>query len=226
MNRFKKGRSRYYTTSKSNKQYYRKLFIQTFLCILIVIIIIIIKLFNTDGTDDAIKVIKNNIEKDRSIKADGKYVLNKITDKELFKSVFNNEKDQEDKYVFPVSGTLYRDFGEISKGKDVKVFNKGIDIIAKDELVKAISEGTVVEIGQDNIYGNYIIINHGEFLAKYYGFESVTKDINSEVKKGEVIGKLKITGDKHNFRIEVYKDNEAVDPLEDLEYHNEDVLLI
>lgn len=220
-----RNRSRYHRRDNSQKKYYRKMFIRTLLCILIVITIIIIKLFNIDGTSQTIEVIKNNIENDRSIKSDGIFVLSKIKETELVSKTFNNEKLDQG-YVFPVSGTLYRGYGEYNKSDDIQVFNRGIDVIADKDLVKAMYEGTVLEIGKDNIYGNFMIIKHEDYLVKYYGFQTIYKEINNKVEKGEVIGELKDTNEKNNFRIEVYKDDESVNPLDDLNFTNEDILLI
>nr|WP_252187717.1 M23 family metallopeptidase [Anaeromonas frigoriresistens] len=139
--------------------------------------------------------------------------------------MFHNE-DTDDKYVFPVAGVLYKDYGEYKKSNDIQVFNKGVDIIADNEAVKSISEGTVLEVGKDNIYGNYMVIRHGEYLAKYYGLGVINKEINDNVKKGEIIGEIKNTNEKLNFRIEIYKDNKSIDPIDDIEYGDEDILLI
>ncbi|MBS4535864.1 M23 family metallopeptidase [Clostridium sp. D2Q-14] len=220
-----RNRPRYYRTDKSKKKYYRKMFIQTLVCILVIIIIIIIKLFNIDSTNETIEIMRNNIQKDRSIKSDGIFIFNKIKEIEVLNKTFNSEDIDKD-YVFPVSGTLYRDYGEYKKSDNVKVFNNGIDVITDKDYVKAMYEGSVVETGTDNRYGNFMVIKHEDYLVKYFGFESMYKEAEDKVNKGEEIGKLKNGDDKNNFRIEVYKEDESIDPLDDLKFINEDILLI
>lgn len=221
----KRKRYHYKTRTKTNnnKSNYRKLFIQTFFCILIVVAIIIIKLFNVESGQNAIKVVKYYLENDRNIKSDTILVMEKIKDKEVFNNIF--EKESSD-YVFPVSGSLYRGYGMYKKSNNVEVFNKGIDIVANEDSVKAIADGVIKEMGKDNIYGKFIIIEHDEYSAKYYGFDIINKKINQKVKKGEKIGTIKNNNERLDFRIEVYKDDEVIDPLENLEFTDEDILLI
>lgn len=216
-------RKRYQTKTKYNKESYRKLFIQTFFCVLIVITIIVIKLFNVESAQNTIKTVKYFLENDRNIKSDTILVIDKIKEREVFNNIFDENTSN---YIFPVSGSLYRGYGMYKKSNNVEVFNKGIDIVANEEEVKSIADGTIKEIGKDNIYGKFIVIEHDEYTAKYYGFDIIDKEINQNVKKGEKIGTIKKNDGSLDFRIELYKDDEVIDPLENIDFTNEDILLI
>ncbi|NBI05725.1 murein hydrolase activator EnvC family protein [Senegalia massiliensis] len=214
---------KYNTKTKKHKDSYRKLFVQTFFCILIVIAIIIIKLFNVNSGNSAIKVVKYYLENDRNIKSDTLLVIDKISTKEVFNNLLKKESS---KYIFPVSGSIYRDYGIYEKSDNIQVFNKGIDIVANNEKVKSIADGMIIEVGKDSVYGKFIVIEHEEYKAKYYGLDIINKQINDKVKKGEELGTIKRNNENLDFRIEIYENDEPIDPLENLEFTNEDILLI
>ncbi len=122
--------------------------------------------------------------------------------------------------MWPVKGKVVKRFG---KYKDVKygtiTFNKGLDIEA--------SEGTKVVSAADGIvlynktipytgYGQIIMIEHGGGLVTVYAhLLSVAVEINQEVKKGEIIGRVGSTGytAKPKLHFEVRVRGTAVDPM-------------
>jgi len=76
-------------------------------------------------------------------------------------------------------------------------FHYGIDIAARAGTdVLAAGDGTVLEVGKDSVYGNYMIIDHGNGITtKYAHLQS--KPLVAEgddVCAGDVIGKVGSTG--------------------------------
>lgn len=58
------------------------------------------------------------------------------------------------RFDFPVSGVITQEY----KGSD----HHGIDIAVNEEtLVRSAREGKVVAVNSDNVYGNYVMVDHG-----------------------------------------------------------------
>lgn len=72
----------------------------------------------------------------------------------------------------------------------------GIDIAAKiGDPIGAALDGMVVEAGYNNIYGNTIMINHGNGIETVYGHSSkLLVKVGDEVKKGDIIALAGSTG--------------------------------
>lgn len=96
--------------------------------------------------------------------------------------------------VFPVQGEIIGEFswGELVKATDnMWKTHDGVDIAAEEGTpVKAMTSGTVTDIYKDPIWGNCVVIDHGETTFGYYfGLSehiTVTKGMN--VNSGDVIG--------------------------------------
>lgn len=127
--------------------------------------------------------------------------------------------------------------GTISSQFSWRVFNgiaephKGIDIKADEGTeVKAVMDGTIIDMGYDDINGSYIIIEHEEYnLRKYKTFyaslldseqiienelEELELEIGDSVDKGDVIGYVGDTnyeGGEH-LHFEILADNEQISP--------------
>jgi len=74
--------------------------------------------------------------------------------------------------------------------------HQGIDLGAPEGTeVFAVADGVVTATGYDNVYGNYIIINHSNNYSSLYGhllsFDTV---LRAEVKSGTLIGRVGSTG--------------------------------
>ncbi|MDR2478412.1 MAG: M23 family metallopeptidase [Treponema sp.] len=72
----------------------------------------------------------------------------------------------------------------------------GLDLAAPEGTgVYAAGEGVVTEIGEDSIYGIYVIIQHGENWASLYGhLREVLVPLRSAVQSGILIGRVGSTG--------------------------------
>lgn len=74
--------------------------------------------------------------------------------------------------------------------------HQGLDLAAPlGADVYAARDGVVTEIGEDPIYGKYVIIEHSENWTSLYGhLSSVNTDLRKNVKSGNLIGKVGSTG--------------------------------
>lgn len=99
--------------------------------------------------------------------------------------------------------------------------HNGIDIAASygSDVVAAWS-GKVIETGFDDIFGNYIILEHSDgFLTKYCHLSAVSTEENAFVKAGEKIGEAGSTGRStgSHLHFEVLVGGRNIDPKECLE---------
>jgi murein DD-endopeptidase MepM/ murein hydrolase activator NlpD len=99
--------------------------------------------------------------------------------------------------ITPVQGYLSSNFGyRISPFSGYRVIHSGIDIAAKyGSPIKATAKGIVVFTGYKPLYGNIVIIDHGNgYLTRYGHCSRITVREGTFVKKGDVIAKVGSTG--------------------------------
>lgn len=75
-------------------------------------------------------------------------------------------------------------------------FHAGYDIAADNgDCIKCVMDGTVKKAGKDPGYGNYVIISHDNDIETLYAHMSeILTSEKKEIKKGEIIGKVGMTG--------------------------------
>jgi hypothetical protein len=94
--------------------------------------------------------------------------------------------------------------------------HQGLDLAAPEGTeVYAVRDGEVVELGADPIYGNFIIIRHGETWASLYGHLSKFEiSLRSRVRSGTLIGRVGSTGQSTgpHLHFELRQNGRAQDP--------------
>jgi murein DD-endopeptidase MepM/ murein hydrolase activator NlpD len=94
--------------------------------------------------------------------------------------------------------------------------HKGIDMAAPAGTeVFAVAEGIVTEIGEDSVYGKYIVIKHGEKWASLYGhLQKVEIRLKSTVRSSTLIGRVGSTGlsTGPHLHFELRENGKAQDP--------------
>ena len=94
--------------------------------------------------------------------------------------------------------------------------HQGIDLAAPEGTeVYAVSDGVVTEIGDDPVYGIYIIITHQNRLTSLYGhLQKVETVLRSTVRSGTLIGRVGTTGQTTgpHLHFELRQDGRAIDP--------------
>jgi hypothetical protein len=94
--------------------------------------------------------------------------------------------------------------------------HQGLDLAAAEGAeVYAARDGEVVEIGADPVYGNYIIIRHGETWTSLYGHLSKFEiTLRSRVRSGTLIGRVGSTGQSTgpHLHFELRQNGMARDP--------------
>lgn len=96
------------------------------------------------------------------------------------------------------------------------VMHQGIDLAAPEgTAVYAIYDGTVTEIGEDPIYGIYIIVTHRNRLTSLYGHLQRTEiALRQTVRSGTLIGRVGSTGQSTgpHLHFELRQDGRPIDP--------------
>ncbi len=97
----------------------------------------------------------------------------------------------------PAAGEISSPFGyRINPVSEKLSFHTGVDIANKEgTAVKAAYYGLVESTGSDDVYGNYIYINHGNGIKTFYAhLKSVSVNVGDVVSGGSRIAKMGSTG--------------------------------
>ena len=87
-------------------------------------------------------------------------------------------------------------YGEIRKSGGQLIRHLGVDFGApKGSAVAAINDGIVKKAGDDPIYGNTVIVDHGAgIFSLYMHLDSIKAKVGQPVKYGQVVGTVGETG--------------------------------
>jgi murein DD-endopeptidase MepM/ murein hydrolase activator NlpD len=93
----------------------------------------------------------------------------------------------------------------------------GVDIaVPSDAYVRAAGPGTVVDVGEDRVYGNFVLLDHGDGFRSLYAHASTTfVERGQQVRRNEVIALTGSTGRSTapHLHFEILMNGEPVDPL-------------
>jgi len=95
--------------------------------------------------------------------------------------------------------------------------NTGLIYTASESFeVKTVFEGKVTDILDDEFFGKYIVVEHTNNLRTYYyGLEEILVKVGDELQSNTVLGTSKVNtiiNNKNSFLLEVYYNNELIDP--------------
>jgi len=123
-----------------------------------------------------------------------------------------------DLFIWPVNGAITSFYGwrRDPFNRNRRHFHSGIDIRGSTGTpVRAAMAGRISAVGYDNIFGNYIIINHHSGYRTLYGHLSVIRArTGAYVSQGERIGDVGNTGQSTGAHLHftVYKNGATVNP--------------
>jgi murein DD-endopeptidase MepM/ murein hydrolase activator NlpD len=117
-------------------------------------------------------------------------------------------------WPLPVAGFITRSREESARQGE----HPGLDIAVPAETeIRASGEGVVKEARQDRVYGQYVLVDHGEGLESLYGHASrVLVREGDRVSRGQLIALAGSTGlsSAPHLHFEIRKNGRAVDPLQ------------
>jgi len=94
--------------------------------------------------------------------------------------------------------------------------HRGLDLAAPEGTeVFAAADGTVIDLGNDPVYGNYVVISHKEKWSSLYGhLQKIDTHLKEEVKSGTLIGRVGSTGQSTgpHLHFELRQDGKALNP--------------
>lgn len=190
---------------KRKEQFNNKLFIQIMFSIVLVTAVIFSKQFKSDLTADFIAVTDEKINENISFSDAFKVVKdfgNSIKDKFTIKESLND-------YDAPVKGSIIKEYG-LNKDGDKSVYNHGMDIISTTQSVKAIADGKVSVISNNEKLDNYIVIETDEKTIIYSKIKEALVLQGDKVEKGSVIAYL--NENDMQLHIEVWESGESINP--------------
>lgn len=137
---------------------------------------------------------------------------------EPLKTDLLNNGSSADSTIPVMSATVTSDFGSRTDPVtgEKSAGHHGIDLAASPgSEILAFMGGTVADTGKNEIYGNYVLIDHGSELSSFYGHMSkVTVSAGDRVSAGDKIGVIGSTGKSTGVHLhfEVRVNGERVDP--------------
>ena len=94
-------------------------------------------------------------------------------------------------------------------------YHHGIDLGAKEgETVCCYKAGSVRDVGYDDVYGNFVMVNHGDISTFYAHLSQIAVKEGDSLLPGDKIGAVGSTGKSTgaHLHFEIRKEGEAVDP--------------
>jgi murein DD-endopeptidase MepM/ murein hydrolase activator NlpD len=191
----------------------------------------IIKIPNQDGIFHTVKNGENLNSIAQSYKADSEAIktVNElfsdkvVTGTDLFipGARLDWAKLQEingDLFIWPVSGNITSSYGwrRDPFNRNRRHFHNGIDIKGSTGTpIRAAMAGRVSAVGYDNVFGNYVVINHHSGYRTLYGHMSIIRTkTGAYVVQGERIGDIGSTGQSTgpHLHFTVYKNGVTTNP--------------
>lgn len=181
----------------------KKLALQVIFSIVLVAAVIVTKNINSDLSEKFIEAA------DEKMSASIELLEVRDTIAQGFSAAINKLPFVAKKEATPVIGTLYRKYG-LNKTDDVSYYNHGIDIKTDTQSVKAITEGKVVSLGNNEKLSGYIVIQNDDKTLIYGKINETFVKEGDNISKGDIIGAL----DEENLilHIEVWEDGASINP--------------
>lgn len=148
-----------------------------------------------------------------------------VADERYSEPAESDTEPQSRYYALPLENGASKEYsaGEIVKNittDDWRTHN-GVDLKGvTGDPVKAICDGTVVDVYDDALWGSVVIIDHGNGItAKYCGLgKGSTVEKGNNIKINDKVGNLGEVpvekGDGTHLHLEIYKDGKTVSPMD------------
>lgn len=131
-------------------------------------------------------------------------------------ALFPQETDQGDPeindYALPTHAVILEDFASDNQGVTIQT--------AKNVPVEAISDGVVRFAGQNEEFGNTVIIQHADNTETWYGqLGKINVKAYDQVKAGDIIGIVSSSNDETGaFYLAIKKDEQFIDPVQVIKF--------
>lgn len=181
---------------------------------------------NQDGTEPATFFSIPDSTQEKTQSQANANVTNVPDNRDEEKSTLNDlNRPYSGYYLLPINSNVVKDYSDgdmvySETMNDWRVHN-GIDIGGKEgENAIAVQDGKVIEVTSDDIWGDVVVIQHGNGLkVRYSGVKATVKN-NEKVEQGQVIGTVSVIPmeekDGIHVHLETEVDGKTVDPVKAL----------
>ena len=204
---------------KVNKyKYLEKMIIKSVFVLIFLLVLLLIKKIDLNGTNNLLEGLEKNINYEFSLIEDGKKIYYKTKDfiEGSLESieVFNLDSKTTTKYSPPITGTIYKTFGQDIIINDNKVKNSGLDLKSMSEQdPQIVMSGVVSKVVQNGNKGYFVTIKKDNIEITYGYLSKSYVSEGNKVEVGDLVGLLGTNKDGSKYlRIEFYIDGVAVDP--------------
>ena len=179
----------------------------------------------------ALAVTRNNVTQDQTIAGNDQPVVNPDVDDPPADE--NNDPDDNKPeppakqltFNMPCNGTVKNGYAydEVVYSSTFEQWEShvGVDFVGDELSVYAAADGTVDEVGYDELQGNYIVISHDDGYKTIYKSldDGVTLKKGDKVTQGQLIGMMSATQGEESLEgahlhFEMTKDGESINPLD------------
>lgn len=203
------------------KNYGATLLKQLLVCIIIVLLVIVIKKMDVAIVNQAIDNAKAALDRDykvADIMQSGKDLVAKV--KQVPESVAAAFQRSGSKLAFSPPAdqeAIIATFGE--QTGEAGGFEKGLQFQSDKELqVFSVGGGIVSEIGENEQYGKYVKVVHGDDIVSIYGgCTNIYVKSLEKVKKGQLIASVSPQNNGH-LNFELWVKDEIVNPSDYIEF--------
>lgn len=133
-----------------------------------------------------------------------------------FSAQYLNNISNKFKFVQPVSGIISCGYGQrVNPVTGKEGFHSGIDIAAElGTDVVSFKGGTVIQIGNNKTYGNFVLIDHNNCQTFYGHLSEIFVTENQSVSLGQTIGTVGSTGQSTgpHLHFEIRNGTQTYDP--------------
>ena len=136
----------------------------------------------------------------------------------------DNKPTEKLTFISPCNGTISNEYDTtLAMNQSMGYFEThcALDFVAEDLKVFASADGTVKEIGHNELDGNYIIVEHADgYTTKYMSLDALDGITEgASVKQGQLIGKMSDSQGTESLKgahlhFETMKNDKKINPLE------------
>ena len=191
---------------KRKENFNKKLAFQVIFSIILVAAVIITKNIDSDISNKFINTADEKIS-ENIVVSEVKHSISEFAVGIKDKIPFLSKKTAE--FDAPVNGTIQQEYG-LNKTENSTYYNHGLDIISSTQSVKSISNGKVVQIGQNEKLSDYVVVENDGKTIIYGKIKESFVNEGDTVATGDIIAALK--EENKLLHIEVWEDGESINP--------------
>lgn len=192
---------------KRKDQFNKKLAFQVIFSIVLVAAVIITKQLDNDLS----KQFLNTADEKMSESIEPREVGNSIVD--FMANIMNKMpflSKEKSEFSAPVNGRIYTNYG-LNKDGDSTYYNHGLDIISNTQSVRAISNGEIIKVGNNEKLSNYLVVKQDDKTIIYGKIIKAFVNEGDKISQGDIIGAL--NEENKLLHIEVWENGESINPI-------------